>query len=79
MTSFVQIAFTRKSGCRGGSGDKPLAKDCNACLYVRNSVTGECLEECPKGWELLNNKTCKGTVDYANYVVHSTESFFQIR
>lgn len=46
-------------GCRGSSGEKPLATNCNACRYVMNAVTGECLKECPKGWDKLKDNTCR--------------------
>ncbi|KAJ7378596.1 hypothetical protein OS493_021896 [Desmophyllum pertusum] len=38
-------------GCRRTSSSEPLATDCNACQYVKNAQTGECLEECPEDWE----------------------------
>ncbi|XP_078360290.1 uncharacterized protein LOC144644633 isoform X2 [Oculina patagonica] len=50
-------------GCRRTSSNKPLATDCNACRYLKNSVTGECLEKCPEGWDEMNDKTCVKRVE----------------
>lgn len=50
-------------GCRSTSSGKPLATDCNACRYVKNAVTGECLKKCPEGWDKKDNNTCVKRVD----------------
>ncbi|KAL9951279.1 hypothetical protein ACROYT_G043917 [Oculina patagonica] len=44
-------------GCRRTSSSKPLATDCNACRYVKNAQTGECLQQCPEDWE-QKDKEC---------------------
>ncbi|KAJ7378668.1 hypothetical protein OS493_021971, partial [Desmophyllum pertusum] len=44
-------------GCRRTSSSKPLVTDCNACRYVKNGHTGECLQICPEGWE-RDDKVC---------------------
>ena len=45
-------------GCLSTSSGDPLASDCNACLYVKNAYTEECLEKCPDGWVIKDGKTC---------------------
>ena len=45
-------------GCRSTSSGKHLTTDCNACRYVKNAVTGECLEKCPEGWDKMDDNTC---------------------
>ena len=65
MFSFVKITFNYKIGCRGASSDEPLATNCNACRYVKNAVTGECLEKCPEGWEKQDDNSCRRKIHVA--------------
>ena len=59
-----------QTGCRGASSNKPLATNCNACRYVKNADTGECLKECPaEGWTKLNDKTCKSKIYVARHLI----------
>ena len=61
--TLIETLFSQKTGCRGASSGKPLATNCNACRYVKNAVTGECLKDCPNGWKKLNNDTCRSKID----------------
>ena len=54
-------------GCRGGPSDKPLATNCNACRYVKDAVTGECLRECPDGYKQQDDNTCKSKIEQNTY------------
>ena len=52
------LTFLPLKGCRSTSVGEPLATDCNACRFLKNSVTGECLEKCPEGWKKKDDNTC---------------------
>jgi len=54
-----QCLFFCFKGCLRTSNNKPLATDCNACRNVKNAKTGECLAECPEGWEENFDRTCQ--------------------
>ena len=55
----VEMMFISFKGCRGSPGNKPLASNCNACRYLKNAITGECLKECPYDMEKADDNNCK--------------------